>query len=416
MHFLGVPQSMKEEIHKSAYLLKEYTADSSKGPDKSIPAAIFAKAKGVAMISYCGLGCFISARGGSGIVVAKTPSGGWSAPSAVGIVGISGGFDFGIEMTAIIMMLMTSNAVKAFMKGKNVMLGGNISVAVGPLGRDLEVDMTVRAPAAMYTYAKAKGLYLGINLGGTLVLERRKANEKSYGAGVRAEDILSGRVDPPPECYVLHDVLRELTRNSKRKAFQQAVDVGSKAAEKKYGIKGLNKHANKNAEKGLAAEDKYHNKTSSSSSRDQKTNSSSHSISFIGKSKFLSKSKPKSKPSVKTHGSKGPPRAAPSRPTTSNKKGPAPQPKRTPAPPPPVQRSYNAQTVTDSGASPQQQPPRIWGEAIFPFSGEMTCDISFQKSDRIEILTRTPLEFDWWEGRLHGKVGIFPANYVRVVS
>ena len=33
------------------------------------------------------------------------------------------------------MMLMTSNAVKAFMKGKNVILGGNISVAAGPLGR-----------------------------------------------------------------------------------------------------------------------------------------------------------------------------------------------------------------------------------------------------------------------------------------
>lgn len=205
MKVLGVPQSMRDEIHKSAYLLKEYTADSSKGPDKLIPASIFAKAKGVAMISYCQLGCFISARGGSGIVVAKLPSGGWSAPSAVGIVGLSGGFDFGFEFTAIIMMLMTSNAVKAFMKGKNVILGGNISVAAGPLGRDLEVDLAIKSTAAMYTYAKAKGFYVGINLGGTLVLERRKANQKCYGPRVRSHDILSGRIDPPPECNVLHD-------------------------------------------------------------------------------------------------------------------------------------------------------------------------------------------------------------------
>ncbi len=40
----------------------------------------------------------------------------------------------------------------------------------------------------------------------------------------------------------------------------------------------------------------------------------------------------------------------------------------------------------------------------------------FQKNDRIEILTKTPFEFDWWEGRCNGKVGIFPANYVKVVA
>ena len=44
--------------------------------------------------------------------------------------------------------------------------------------RDLEVDLAIKSPAAMYTYAKAKGFYVGINLGGTLVLERKKANEK----------------------------------------------------------------------------------------------------------------------------------------------------------------------------------------------------------------------------------------------
>lgn len=39
------------------------------------------------------------------------------------------------QMTAIIMMLMYKNAVKAFMKGKNLTLGGGISVAAGPIGR-----------------------------------------------------------------------------------------------------------------------------------------------------------------------------------------------------------------------------------------------------------------------------------------
>ena len=36
--------------------------------------------------------------------------------------------------------------------------------------------------------------------------------------------------------------------------------------------------------------------------------------------------------------------------------------------------------------------------------------------DRIEVLTRTDTQNDWWEGRLKGKVGIFPANYVQIKS
>ena len=59
--------------------------------------------------------------------------------------------------------------------------------------------------------------------------------------------------------------------------------------------------------------------------------------------------------------------------------GPAPrQPaKRAPAPPPPVQRSYNPQSAPHQGTQPPQS-DRKWGEALYNFTGEMSCDISFQ--------------------------------------
>lgn len=387
-----LPKDCESEIAKAVHILREFTADSSNGPDKLIPPSIFAKAKGIAVISYCKMGFFVSARGGSGIVVAKLPGGGWSAPSAVGVAGIGGGLEFGAEMTAIIMMLMYKNAVKAFMKGKNLTLGGGISVAAGPIGRDLEADVAVKSPAAMYTYAKAKGLFVGISLSGTVILERKKCNEKFYGPGTRAYDILSGSTKPPKEADMLYEVLKEQTRVAKRKAAKQAIDLGSKAIEKKYGVKGLNNAANRAGDDALEAEDKYHKKSS-----------------FMTKRPTI-----KTKSSIKLTAS----RSAPTRP----KKGPAPKPqqktlqqiagsyspvaekKQPPPRPPPVG------TTSTTSARPKQ-----YVEALYNYTAQMSCDLSFQKEDKIELLACTKCEFDWWEGQINGQKGIFPANYVKIL-
>lgn len=55
-------------------------------------------------------------------------------------------------------------------------------------------------------------------------------------------------------------------------------------------------------------------------------------------------------------------------------------------------------------------------EAIRPFDAILPCDLSFVAGDKITIITRTEKQFDWWEGKLKGKTGIFPANYVRVLK
>lgn len=55
-------------------------------------------------------------------------------------------------------------------------------------------------------------------------------------------------------------------------------------------------------------------------------------------------------------------------------------------------------------------------EAIKSFEGILSCDLSFTVGDKITILTRTEKQYDWWEGKLRGKIGIFPANFVRVLT
>ena len=54
--------------------------------------------------------------------------------------------------------------------------------------------------------------------------------------------------------------------------------------------------------------------------------------------------------------------------------------------------------------------------ALYNYRAEMRCDLEFRKGQVIEVLTRTDSQFDWWEGKIEERVGIFPANYVKMVS
>ena len=54
-------------------------------------------------------------------------------------------------------------------------------------------------------------------------------------------------------------------------------------------------------------------------------------------------------------------------------------------------------------------------QALFNFKGEMKCDLEFRKGQVIYVMTRTDTQNDWWEGKLEDRVGIFPANYVKMM-
>ena len=74
-------------------------------------------------------------------------------------------------------------------------LGADASVAAGPIGRAAEADVTPRA--AIYTYSKSKGLFIGASLEGAVIGTRKGANDRYYGRPVAAYDILHGRVSAP---------------------------------------------------------------------------------------------------------------------------------------------------------------------------------------------------------------------------
>lgn len=88
-------------------------------------------------------------------------------------------------------------------------LGGNVSIAAGPVGRNAEAAgaASLKGVAGVFAYSKTKGLFAGVSIEGSAIIERRDANEKMYGSRVKAADLLMGSVRPPPQAQPLMAVL-----------------------------------------------------------------------------------------------------------------------------------------------------------------------------------------------------------------
>jgi SH3 domain-containing YSC84-like protein 1 len=169
-----------------------------------MPQAVLKDARGLAVMTVIKAGFGFSGRGGKGVVVARLQHG-WSGPSAIDTGGVGFGLQIGAEVTEFVMILNTDAAVQAFSRDVNVTLGGDISVAAGPIGRTAEVGI---APiAAVYTYSRSQGLFAGVSLEGTVIGTRNDANAEFYGRRVTPEEILSGKVPPPPGTTRLVQVL-----------------------------------------------------------------------------------------------------------------------------------------------------------------------------------------------------------------
>jgi len=215
---MPLPDNLHKECQKAARTLRSFTMpDAQDGPDKVIPPHIIQNAKGLVVMTVLKAGFLFSGRVGFGLVVARLPNGEWSAPSALGTGAFGAGLQIGAELTDFVIILTNQRAVDAFTYMGNVSigachacaaaataaarhgadalarapsrvrsLGGNLSVALGPVGRNAEASGTATL-APLLAYSKTKGLFAGISLEGTVFVERRDTNAAFYGKTVRPD-------------------------------------------------------------------------------------------------------------------------------------------------------------------------------------------------------------------------------------
>ncbi|WRT69129.1 uncharacterized protein IL334_006113 [Kwoniella shivajii] len=209
-----LPVRLEEETRKAAKILRSFVDVNNNGLDKVIPRHVLERAAGFVIFTVIKAGFVFSARAGSGIVIARLDDGSWSPPSAIGLGGFGFGGQMGAEVTDFLIVLNSRSAVTSFMSAGNLTLGGNLSVAVGPLGRNAEGSGAVNTKgrlAAMYSYSKTKGLFGGVSVEGSVIVERQDANRLAYGGNPNAKQILSGTFDPPDWAGVLIDQLNKAT-------------------------------------------------------------------------------------------------------------------------------------------------------------------------------------------------------------
>jgi SH3 domain-containing YSC84-like protein 1 len=192
--------AMQDDVDQAVSVIERF----QEIPETAIPDVIMREAKGLAILTVTKAGFVFSGRGGNGIVVARTEKG-WSGPSAIGAGGMGFGFQAGAQVSELVIVLNTPDAVAAFAKGGNFTFGGAMSLAAGPVGRDLEGSMALGA--VMYTYSRSQGLFAGVSLEGTVIGTRDTANAEYYGKVVQAREILSGNVAPPAGAQKLLKIL-----------------------------------------------------------------------------------------------------------------------------------------------------------------------------------------------------------------
>jgi SH3 domain-containing YSC84-like protein 1 len=192
--------AMQDDVDQAVSIIERF----QEIPESAIPDVIMREAKGLAILTVTKAGFVFSGRGGNGIVVARTEKG-WSGPSAIGAGGMGFGFQAGAQVSELVIVLNTPDAVAAFAKGGNFTFGGAMSLATGPVGRDLEGSMALGA--VMYTYSRSQGLFAGVSLEGTVIGTRDTVNAEYYGKVVQAREILSGNVAPPAGAQKLLKIL-----------------------------------------------------------------------------------------------------------------------------------------------------------------------------------------------------------------
>lgn len=390
-----LPTSLKSECKKVARVLTSFVDPKQAfGPDKVIPPEILSQAAGLAVITVIKAGFLFSGRVGSGLVIARLEDGSWSAPSAIATAGMGFGGQIGAEITDFVMILNNRSAVQTFAQAGSVSLGGNLSIAAGPVGRNAEAsgNASLGSVAAVFSYSKTKGLFAGVSLEGSVIVERRDANRKFYNSPVTAKQILSGSISAGPAADPLYRALNSRAfrggmGHTGDEMYNDMPVYGEGDEEIWQGQSGSGYGEGERRSDRYNQYDEYvdgdeHNSYYNApyrSSNDGDSSSQNRGVLRFN-STYRDYPDEQSKP--------------PQRPPSSTK--------------PNYGTKLNTTTDRLASLGPNQ------ALALYNFEAERADDLGFRKGDIITITKRTDSQNDWWKGQKDGKVGSFPANYVAI--
>jgi SH3 domain-containing YSC84-like protein 1 len=167
-------------------------------PDKSIPQQLLDKASCVVVVPGMMKGAFIvGAKYGKGFLSCRKKGGtGWTGPGSVRIEGGSFGLQIGGSETDVIMLVMNERGAQRLLSSKFT-LGGDASVAAGPVGRTVTAQTDAYMTAEILSWSRSRGVFAGIALNGATLRQDLDDNREIYGRTLENKEIVNQEVPPP---------------------------------------------------------------------------------------------------------------------------------------------------------------------------------------------------------------------------
>ena len=168
-------EKQEDKLAAAAEVLQSFT-----NSEEEIPVELLKITEGIIVVpKLVNAGFVLAGKRGKGIAMVKKEDGSWSNPVFVTITGGSVGFQAGVQSVDLVLVFRNAETLEKIGNG-SFTLGGDISVTVGPVGRNSTASTDYKMEAEVYSYSKSKGLFAGISISGSAISVDQKANNSFY--------------------------------------------------------------------------------------------------------------------------------------------------------------------------------------------------------------------------------------------
>jgi SH3 domain-containing YSC84-like protein 1 len=171
-------------------------------PDRAIPAYLLDRALCIVIVPGMKKAAFlVGGEYGRGFAECRVP-GNWSAPAPIRLTGGSFGLQLGADSTDIILLVMNRKGLERLLADK-FSIGADVAAAAGPVGRDAKADTDLLLQAGILGWSRAKGIFAGVSLNGTVVENDKSEATKLYGRPWSKREIVRGGIAIPEAARAL---------------------------------------------------------------------------------------------------------------------------------------------------------------------------------------------------------------------
>lgn len=194
-------------VEESGLVLKEI----QQMPDQGIPVDLLRGCAAIAIFpNTISAGLGIGGKYGQGIIMVRDlKTGKWMPPAIFTIAGGSIGWQIGGQATDFVLVINNRRSVDGILQGK-FKLGGDASVAAGPVGRAAEASADIQMKGGILSYSRSRGLFAGVKLEGAVITQHWDGDRELYGKDLSAYEIMiDGKAKMPASAQPILKILNQ---------------------------------------------------------------------------------------------------------------------------------------------------------------------------------------------------------------